>query len=122
MELIEKSEPEVDREIRELATRWAAAEVDSDVEVLDELLAEEFCGVGPFGFVLDKPAWLNRFASGLKNEALSLLSCRSVPTGAASQSMTLIAAAGIGSASLPADTVADGRSHRATSVRSTPGL
>jgi hypothetical protein len=44
MELIEKSEPEVDREIRELATRWAAAEVDSDVEVLDELLAEEFCG------------------------------------------------------------------------------
>jgi catechol 2,3-dioxygenase-like lactoylglutathione lyase family enzyme len=71
MELIEKSESVVDREIHELASRWAAAEVDSEVEALDGLLAEEFLGVGPFGFVLDKPAWLDRFAGGLHNRALS---------------------------------------------------
>jgi catechol 2,3-dioxygenase-like lactoylglutathione lyase family enzyme len=71
MELIEKSESVVDREIHELASRWAAAEVDSDVTALDGLLAEEFCGVGPYGFVLDKRAWLDRFAGGLHNRALS---------------------------------------------------
>jgi ketosteroid isomerase-like protein/catechol 2,3-dioxygenase-like lactoylglutathione lyase family enzyme len=81
MELIEKSEDEVDREVRELATRWAAAEVGGDVAALDGLLAEEFCGVGPFGFVLDKSAWLNRFASGLKNEALSFSELQVLPFG-----------------------------------------
>jgi ketosteroid isomerase-like protein len=70
MELIEKPGDVVDREIRELATRWAMAEVDSDIKTLDRLLADEFCGIGPFGFVLDKPAWLDRFAGGLHNEDL----------------------------------------------------
>jgi ketosteroid isomerase-like protein/catechol 2,3-dioxygenase-like lactoylglutathione lyase family enzyme len=71
MELIEESESGVDEEIRELANRWSAAEADDDVGVLDELLAEEFRGIGPLGFVLDKSAWLNRFAGGLHNVAVS---------------------------------------------------
>jgi catechol 2,3-dioxygenase-like lactoylglutathione lyase family enzyme len=70
MELIEKPGGVVVAEVRELATRWAAAEVDSDVGTLDGLLADEFCGIGPLGFVLDKAAWLNRFAGGLRNESL----------------------------------------------------
>ena len=71
MELIEKPETVAEGELRELATKWAAAEVDSDVTTLDGLLAGEFCGVGPFGFVLDKAAWLHRFAGGLHNHTLS---------------------------------------------------
>jgi catechol 2,3-dioxygenase-like lactoylglutathione lyase family enzyme len=73
MELMEKSENELDHEIRELATRWATAEVDGDVEVLDELLTREFRGIGPLGFVLDKSAWLHRFTDGLHNRSLSFV-------------------------------------------------
>jgi ketosteroid isomerase-like protein/catechol 2,3-dioxygenase-like lactoylglutathione lyase family enzyme len=72
MELIEKPESVADGEVRQLATKWAAAEVDGDVKTLDGLLVEEFCGIGPFGFVLDKAAWLDRFARGLHTTALSL--------------------------------------------------
>lgn len=71
MELIEKPADVVVAEISELAIRWAAAEVDGDVDRLERLLADQFCGIGPLGFVLDKPAWLNRFADGLHNEAVS---------------------------------------------------
>jgi catechol 2,3-dioxygenase-like lactoylglutathione lyase family enzyme len=71
MELIEVPASEVHNEMRHLATAWAAAETSSDIEALDELLAEEFFGVGPLGFVLDKSAWLARFADGLVNESLA---------------------------------------------------
>ena len=71
MELIERPRGEAESEVRELATRWAAAEVNGDVEALDRLLAEEFCGIGPLGFVLDKAAWLKRFAGGLHHAAMS---------------------------------------------------
>jgi catechol 2,3-dioxygenase-like lactoylglutathione lyase family enzyme len=77
MELIEGPGEFGDDGIRELTTRWAAAEVDSDVDALDALLTEGFCGVGPLGFVLDKAAWLNRFVNGLRNEAISFDDLRS---------------------------------------------
>jgi catechol 2,3-dioxygenase-like lactoylglutathione lyase family enzyme len=73
MELIEKHEDQVDREIREVANDWATAEIDGDLGRLDELLVEEFRGIGPLGFVLDKAAWLGRFAGGLHNQALSFV-------------------------------------------------
>jgi catechol 2,3-dioxygenase-like lactoylglutathione lyase family enzyme len=73
MELIEQSENVVDREISELVTLWATAEVDGDVEILDVILTREFRGIGPLGFVLDKAAWLHRFAGGLHNHALSFV-------------------------------------------------
>lgn len=71
MELVEAPAGVFDHEIRQLAARWAAAEVAGDAGALDELLDEGFCGVGPIGFVLDKAAWRNRFAGGLHNAALS---------------------------------------------------
>ncbi len=70
MELIEKP-ADAGQEVSQLVTRWASAEVDGDVAALDRILADDFCGIGPLGFVLDKAAWLNRFAGGLHNEALS---------------------------------------------------
>jgi hypothetical protein len=81
MELIEKRGHDLDREIRKLTRTWAAAEVDADVEALEELLADEFCGNGPLGFVLDKPAWLNRFAGGLHNRTLSFVVLRVLDHG-----------------------------------------
>jgi hypothetical protein len=40
----------------ELLTAWAESERDADVQRLDTLLAEDFAGIGPVGFVLDKKA------------------------------------------------------------------
>ena len=50
--------------IEELETRWAKAEVDGDVTTLDGLAVADFTLVGPFGFVLDKKQWLDRYRSG----------------------------------------------------------
>lgn len=50
--------------IEELEERWAQAEVAGDVSTLDRLTVEEFRLVGPFGFVLDKAQWLDRYRGG----------------------------------------------------------
>lgn len=46
------------------ATRWVAAENNGDTAALEGLLAEDFCGVGPLGFVLSRAEWMDRHASG----------------------------------------------------------
>jgi ketosteroid isomerase-like protein len=51
---------------------WAAAEERGDVSVLEGLLAADFLGIGPVGFVLGKEAWLARFSQGLQYDELSL--------------------------------------------------
>ncbi|MDQ6773882.1 MAG: nuclear transport factor 2 family protein [Candidatus Dormibacteraeota bacterium] len=51
-------------EILALGARWAAAEQSADTAVLDEIAAPEFRLVGPFGFVLDKKQWLERYLTG----------------------------------------------------------
>src|SRR5262249_54360480 len=51
-------------ELRELTDRWAAAEVAGDVDALAALATADFRLVGPFGFILDKDQWLDRYASG----------------------------------------------------------
>ena len=50
--------------IAQLEERWRAAEVAGDTATLDGLTAHEFRLVGPLGFVLSKPQWLQRYASG----------------------------------------------------------
>jgi ketosteroid isomerase-like protein len=51
-------------EIRELGDRWAAAEVTGDTETLAGMVTDDFKLVGPFGFILDKQQWLDRYDSG----------------------------------------------------------
>ena len=55
----------------DLARRWADAELAADTAVLAELTDDDFRGVGPLGFVLDREQWLRRFADGLEITALT---------------------------------------------------
>ncbi len=58
--------------ILEVGKRWADAELNGDTDGLADLLADDFTGVGPRGFLLDKQAWLARHASGaLRHEEFS---------------------------------------------------
>jgi ketosteroid isomerase-like protein len=56
--------PTIRDAIRELGDRWLAAEVDADVDTLETLVTDDFRLVGPYGFVLDKEQWLDRYRSG----------------------------------------------------------
>ena len=56
-------------EVLDLVAQWAAAEQDNDAAALGGLLAGDFVGVGPLGFVLDRDQWLGRFGNGLHNRA-----------------------------------------------------
>jgi ketosteroid isomerase-like protein len=51
-------------EIIELGGRWAEAECAGDIDTLARLAADGFRLVGPFGFVLDKEQWLQRYRGG----------------------------------------------------------
>ncbi|MFC4590213.1 nuclear transport factor 2 family protein [Sphaerisporangium corydalis] len=53
--------------VLDLAHRWAQAEEANDPELLGQVLAEDFVGVGPLGFVLNRKQWLARFGNGLTN-------------------------------------------------------
>jgi ketosteroid isomerase-like protein len=51
-------------EILALGARWAAAEQAGDTGTLGEIAASGFRLVGPFGFVLDRAQWLDRYRTG----------------------------------------------------------
>jgi ketosteroid isomerase-like protein len=59
-------------DVLDLVGRWAAAEQANDAEALDGLLAGDFVGVGPLGFVLGREQWLVRFGNGLENRAFAV--------------------------------------------------
>ncbi len=60
------------KDIDDLLAVWAGAERTGDTATLDTLLADDFVGIGPVGFVLDKAAWLSRFELGLRYDDLGL--------------------------------------------------
>jgi ketosteroid isomerase-like protein len=51
-------------QILDLGQRWAAAERDADAATLARIVTDDFRLVGPFGFVLDKQQWLDRYITG----------------------------------------------------------
>ena len=59
-------------DVLDLVSRWTAAEQAMDSGALDGLLAEQFVGVGPVGFVLSREQWLKRFHNGLENLAFAV--------------------------------------------------
>jgi ketosteroid isomerase-like protein len=59
-------------DVLDLVGRWAAAEQGNDAEALDRLLAADFVGVGPLGFVLGRDQWLARFGNGLDNRSFAV--------------------------------------------------
>jgi ketosteroid isomerase-like protein len=58
--------------VLDLIGSWATAERDNDANALEALLAGDFVGVGPLGFVLDRDQWLVRFRDGLENRAFAV--------------------------------------------------
>jgi ketosteroid isomerase-like protein len=58
--------------VLDLVRRWTAAEERNDAATLDGLLADEFAGVGPFGFILTRDQWLARFTNGLVNRSFTV--------------------------------------------------
>jgi ketosteroid isomerase-like protein len=59
-------------DVQDLVRRWAAAEQHNDAGLLGGLLADDFVGVGPVGFVLTREQWLQRFDNGLVNRAFAV--------------------------------------------------
>lgn len=59
-------------QVSELVEQWAAGEAANDAEQVGECLVEDFVGVGPVGFVLDRTQWLARFGNGLHNDAFAV--------------------------------------------------
>lgn len=51
-------------QVREVEQAWVEAELAADSARLAELATDDFVLVGPFGFVLDRAQWLDRYRSG----------------------------------------------------------
>jgi len=50
--------------VRQLGEQWAQAEVAGDTVALAAMVTDDFRLVGPFGFILDRRQWLDRYDSG----------------------------------------------------------
>ena len=62
-----------EQEVVRLADAWANAELRADTTLLERILADDYTGIGPLGFMLTKQEWLARHQAGdLKYESFSL--------------------------------------------------
>ncbi|WP_157596634.1 nuclear transport factor 2 family protein [Saccharomonospora saliphila] len=50
--------------VGQLLDHWAEAELRGDVTTLRAMLGDDFVGIGPHGFQIDKARWLDRYMSG----------------------------------------------------------
>ncbi|MGH3760838.1 nuclear transport factor 2 family protein [Actinophytocola sp.] len=63
-----------EQEVLDLVKRWATAELNEDADALGGLLADDFTGIGPLGFVLTKQRWTGRYRGGeLKNSEFEVV-------------------------------------------------
>ena len=60
----EKNMAKQNENIRTFIQQWTKAEGAGDRAALAPLLTDDFVGVGPMGFALNKEAWLGRYDSG----------------------------------------------------------
>jgi ketosteroid isomerase-like protein len=84
------------RQIEKLAKDWATAEWRGDTAFLGRALADDFVGVGPRGFTLNKEEWLERHGSGkLKYESFGLNEVEVRPYGDAAVAVCRQTAEGV---------------------------
>jgi ketosteroid isomerase-like protein len=58
------SQVQTEQEVTRLAHDWVSAEGHGDATALARLLADDYIGIGPLGFMLTKPEWIARHESG----------------------------------------------------------
>lgn len=58
------SEADSEHNVTRLANVWTNAEGRGDTTILRQLLADDYIGIGPLGFLLTKPEWIARHEAG----------------------------------------------------------